>query len=61
MSSPGLVAQWRREAEQLRHESRQAVDRDLFELAALLRRDADALLARADAVAETVPSWAVAS
>jgi hypothetical protein len=58
---PGLVAQWRREAEQKRHEARLAVDRDDFALAALLHADADRLLARADAVADRVPTWAVAS
>ncbi len=49
-ATAGLVAHWRRESEQLRHESRLAVDADRFELAAKLRAEADVLLARADDV-----------
>lgn len=59
MAAPlGLVAQWRRESEQLRHEARQAVDRDDFALYARLRADADTLAERADRVERSVPSWA---
>lgn len=50
MDADAVACHLRREAVQKRHEAEAAVDADEFDLAAMLRREADVLLDRADEV-----------